>query len=506
MMTRVKTTRRWDRMSLDEMRAYQGKKLGHFLRTQVVPFSAHYRRVISEAGCDVSGFKRFEDIEKLPFTTKLDLLPTEDNPNRLKEFILAPSEELIRNALPRNEMLKVALKKVMRGGSRLKKDLLAEYSPATLLFTTGRSTGSIPFFLSLYDLELLKVTGRRICEVFELDPGYDRVVSLFPYAPHLAFWQVAYCGFATGVLVLNTGGGRVMGAERIIGAIEKMKPTCVVGMPGYFYHILRTAYEERRDFSFVKKVALGGENVSWALKVKIREILKDMGSADPKVASVLGFTEARQCWTECPGSESTGFHTSPDLAIFEVIDPKTQKPVPDGTTGELIFTGIDGRGSVVLRYRTGDIVEKGIEHGACPGCGRVVPRIHSNIHRDSNMKSLNISKVKGTLVNLNTLAAVMSADSAIEEWQIVIRKRNDDPFETDEVVLYCALKSGTSAADFGNRISRKVAESTELHLNDVLVTDLRDMLERIGMERNVKEERILDLRDKARAAAPRKIG
>lgn len=502
----LNTSRRWDRMSLEEMRHFQIRRLRRFLATRVLPFSAHYRRTLGAAGFHPASLRRVEDLERIPFTTKADLLPTDQNPNSLKDLVLAPSAELIRSALPRAEFLKFAARRLVLGEAGLRRRLLAEYNPTMVLFTTGRSTGSIPFFLTLHDLDVLSVTGRRICEVVGLDPASDRVVSLFPYAPHLAFWQVAFCGFGTGILVLSTGGGRVMGAERIISAIEKMKPTSVVGMPGYFYHVLRQAREQKKDLSSIRKVALGGENVPAALKERIVEILAEMGSRDPKVVSVLGFTEARQCWAECTGAASTGFHTSPDLGLFEVIDPASGRVLRDGETGELVFTSLEGRGSAVLRYRTGDIVEGGISHAACPGCGRVVPRIAPNIQRVSNVKTLDITKVKGTLVNLNSLSALLSGDPAIEEWQIVLRKRNDDRFETDEVVLYAALRPLASPSEFRDRIVRSIAEATEIHLNDVVVTTLEELLDRIGMERNMKEERILDLRSRARSTPERTTG
>ena len=51
-------------------------------------------------------------------------------------------------------------------------------------------------------------TGARLVDVMGLHSEY-RVANVFPYAPHLAFWQVAYCGMGTGTLTLNTGGGRI---------------------------------------------------------------------------------------------------------------------------------------------------------------------------------------------------------------------------------------------------------------------------------------------------------
>jgi phenylacetate-coenzyme A ligase PaaK-like adenylate-forming protein len=495
--------RNWDRRPFAERRARQMASLRRYLRTQVGPFSPFYRRKFAEWKFDPEALRTFDDLRRIPFTTKQDLLPSDANPAGARDFILQPTPELIRTRLPRAELLKFAWRKLRLGEDGLRESLLREYSPATLLFTTGRSSGSIPFFLTPFDETLMRVSGRRISAVLGLAAGKDRTVSLFPYAPHLAFWQVAYCGMAAGLLTLNTGGGKIMPTEKLLGAIETMKPTCVAGMPGFFYHLLRRAIEEGRDFSSIKTVCLGGENVPPGFRAKVEESLAKVGARDVRTASVLGFTEARLCWAECTGATATGFHTYPDLGLFEIVDPESGEPLPEGSTGELVYTTLEGRGSAVLRYRTGDVIEGGlVESEPCPGCGRLLPRIRSNLRRRSNVKALDIGKIKGTLVNLNALAELFSGDRDLEEWQLEIRKRNDDPFETDELVLYAALKPGVSTEHFVARIREDVRTSAEVGLNDVRVEDTASLLRRVGMETLQKEERIADRRPATSGLAP----
>lgn len=499
-------SKRWDRLAPDERRALQEHRLRKILRTRVLPFSPFYRELFERARIDPDSIRTLDDLRRVPFTTKQDLLVTEENPDGPRRLILQPDEELLRERLPRPELARLLGKRLLVGRRRLKAALMREFNPCTMLFTTGRSTGSIPFFLTLYDHAILEEAARRICAVIGIRPETDRVLNLFPYAPHLAFWQTFFCGLASGTLCLNTGGGRVMGADRLLAAMERLRPTVVVGMPGYFYHLLRLAEDQGRDLSSVRVVALGGENVPAGFKRKVTEMSERVGARNLKVASVLGFTEARVCWAECTGERRTGFHTYPDLGLFEIIDPATGDVLPEGTTGELVYSCLDGRGSMVLRYRTGDIVDGGIVSDACPGCGRTVPRIMSDIRRVSNVKSLEISKVKGTLVNLNALAESFTEDAEIEEWQLEIRKRNEDPYETDELVLRCALRDGADPEGFTHRIQSLVHERSEVHLNAVLIEDLPTLLTRVGMEDRTKEERILDRRNAAlvpgRAATP----
>src|SRR5207247_7837211 len=128
------------------------------------------------------------------------------------------------------------------------------------------------------------------------------------------------------------------------------------------------------------------------------------------VLATYGFTEAKQAWAECPlphGQPSSGYHLYPDLGIIEVIDPKTGQALPPGHPGEIVFTPLDARGTVVLRYRTGDFIDGGLAFEPCPRCGRTAPRLVGNISRSSEFKELRLEKLKSTLVDFNCLEHVL---------------------------------------------------------------------------------------------------
>ena len=285
-----------------------------------------------------------------------------------------------------------------------------------------------------------------------------------------------------------------MGGTRILEFIDRLKPTTLVGMPGYAYHLLRLARERSLDLSSVRLVALGGEAVLPALKARIVTLLESMGARDPRVVSVFGFTEARQCWTECPGARQTGFHLSSDLSLVEIVDPESGAVLPDGESGELVYTTLAGRGSVMLRYRTGDLIEGGLTWERCPGCGRRLPRLSSLVRRVSNMRNLELSRIKGTYVNFNTLGELLQEIPGVEEWQIVLGKRSDDPFEVDELTLHLALTQGIAAATLIDTIQRRARAQAEIQFNHIRIHNLDDMLRRLGMETEPKENRILDNR------------
>ncbi|MEQ8762971.1 MAG: AMP-binding protein [Planctomycetota bacterium] len=485
---------RWDRLSLPEIRRLQISKLRRFLREQVLPFSPRYRDLFEQHRLDPAILKTPEDLRRIPLTQKSDFLPTAEDPSRYRDIILQPTPETIERHASWSKKLGLGWHALRHGKAATRELVGREYRPTSLIFTTGRSSVPVPFALSLYDIEVLKVAGGRMMDVLEVDPAQDRGVSLFPYAPHLAFWQVVFSGLSKGMLILNTGGGKILGSDGILNAFQRIRPTVIMGIPGYCYHLLRKARRAGMDLSFVRLVALGGELVSPALKSRLVELLKAMGAQSPRVVSVLGFTEARCCWTECPAEESTGFHLYPDLNLVEIVNPETGEPLPDGETGELVYTALDGRGSVLVRYRTGDIVQGGLVHEPCPSCGRTVGRLGTDIQRRSNIKTLATSKVKGTLVNLHDLSTMLGSYRAIEEWQIVICKKDDDPFETDEMELYLSLATTASEDQIREQIEREMMMKHELRFNRIEFLPLNEILDRMGMETKLKEERIVDRR------------
>ncbi len=473
-------------------------RLRRFLELQILPFHPHYGELFREQGIDVASLRTYADLVQIPLSSKADIAPDADDPERPKRFVLQPTPETLKAALPLGRKLGLLAAKWRYGADEVRRRLGFEYRPVQAYFTTGRTALPTSFFLTRHDLGILDEVGARIGEINEVDPAEDRLVSLFPYAPHLAFWQVQAVGIACGTFMLQTGGGKAMGSDGILRAIEKVRPTYLCGIPGYTYHLLREGVEQGRDFSYIKTLFLGGDRVTPDYRIKLCDLLREGGATDPRVVSILGFTEARKCWTECVGGEAYGFHTYPDLEIFEMVDPDTGVPVPDGETGELVYTPLDGRGSIVLRYRTGDIVEGGITRERCPGCGRTVPRFSSNLSRRSNLTDFTLTKIKGTLVNLNVISDLLSGEPRVDEWQLVIKKKDDDPLEIDELILYLAFTNSDDPEESAREIERQILDASEVRPSHVEVLTRDELLEMIGMETLLKERRIVDLRARAR--------
>jgi phenylacetate-coenzyme A ligase PaaK-like adenylate-forming protein len=391
----------------------------------------------------------------------------------------------------------VVAEALLRGRSAVERRFEREYRPIFLTATTGRSSMPVAFAYTDHDMNNLRVSGARLIQTFGATTKM-RGVNMFPYAPHLAFWQVVYAGLEFGMLLVSSGGGKVMGTEGNINLIEKIKPEAIVGIPTFVYHVIREAQAQGRKWPQVTKVVLGGEKSPTGIRRRIVTLLQQMGACDVRVCGTYGFTEARVAWGECPTlpEESSGYHLFPDYGLIEVIDPETAEVKGEGEPGELVYTPLDARGTVVLRYRTGDYIDGGVTWEPCPHCGRTVPRIVGNIGRASNTKELQIGKLKGTLVNFDTLQQILDDTMEIGEWQLEIRKAHDDPHDVDELILHLAPANGANIDQLKEKIRARFQTEIELTPNRIEVHSIDDMLKRIKLESSLKEVRILDARPK----------
>jgi phenylacetate-CoA ligase len=477
----------WDAGAPDFWQAWQLRRLRDYLKHRVLPFSAHYRKLFTTEGIHPEDIRSMEDWARLPFTSKSDLTVSKD---RQRDFVMIPNQGTLRREP------KVLIHTLFHGLASTKRKLEEEFRPILLTSTTGRSSDPVPFVYSKHDLANLEVSGRRIMEVGRSDKEY-RHLNMFPYAPHLGFWQAHYAGLGYGTFMLSTGGGKSLGTSGNIALIDKIKPDVLVGMPTFVYHVLRQAVEEKKQWPNLKRIVLGGEKVPQGLRGKLRDFCSQLGSLGTYVISIYAFTEAKMAWAECPTlphEGSSGYHLYPDLGMVELVDPKTGEAVAPGSPGEIVFTPLDARGTIVLRYRTGDIAEGGLTWDACPHCGRRCPRLLGPISRVSEVRTLNLDKVKGTLVDFNMLEHLLDDMKGLAAWQIELRKHNDDPMERDEVLLHVTPEDGVNQSLLREQIIRRFHEVTEMTPNEILYHSLDELRNLLGIGRLLKEEKLADHR------------
>lgn len=494
-------TTKWPRLSEKEIRELQAKKLRRYLQTVVAPFSPHYSELFQQERVNVGAIRTLDDLRRLPFTSKTDLLNSPEHPQQGREFILQPDAEQLAHRP--STILRAAL----LGREKVKRGFEREFRPIFMTCTTGRSTESVAFLYTQHDLTNLAVGGGRIYEICEARPDF-RLLNTFPYAPHLAFWLGHYGGMEFNNFVVSSGGGKVFGTDGQIRLLRQLQPHGIMGMPTFLYHVLRQAVDEGLRCPNLQTIVLGGEKAAPGLKQKLANLARELGASAVSVVATYGFTEAKMAWTECPCApgEQSSYHLYPDHGIMEVIDPKTGEPVPEGHPGELAYTPLDARGSVVLRYRTGDQIDGGLTYEPCPHCKRSVPRLVGEISRSSEIKTMRLDKLKGTLVDFNVLEHVLDDSTHLDLWQLELCKRNNDPLELDELVLHVHKTDGLDNFKFTQELNRSFVSKTEIQPNRIVFHDREEMATLLGIGTQLKEQKVADHRPKTNGAAPHQNG
>ncbi len=490
----------WDHLPAQQYLAAQDQHLARFIRELVYPCSPYYRELLDYNRIKPNVIRSTRDLSCIPFTTKADVAPLPEDPAIPFSLLLQAPSRRMDEAGPSFRLRQRALK-LVRGGEAYANLMDDEFLPIHYHFTIGRTALPTPILYTSYDLRRMREAGRRLFELLELKRD-DLLINAFPFAPHLAFWMTYFAAEATGVPVLHTGGGRILGTMRILEALERLQGTVLTATPGYAYYLLRQAAGEGRDFSHLHTLIMGGDRLPTGLKGKILELLEKVGAEKAAVASTYGFTEGRVAWSECRPSamsreESSGYHLFPDMEIVEIIDPVSGRRRDAGEDGELVYSSLDWRGSVLLRFRTGDLINGGLVHEPCPYCGRSLPRLGLDITRTSEYKEFELTKLKGTLVDLNAFYPLLSGHKDVLEWQLEMRKRNDDPFDLDEIYLHVTPAEGMSQAYVEKELRELLLREVEVAPTRIVFHELPSLLKRLGLDTKGRERRFIDRRIEA---------
>src|SRR5256714_632202 len=284
---------RWAHLPEHVVLELQAEKLRHYLRTVVLPFSPHYREMFALHGIKADSIQTLEDLEQIPFTSKADLVNTPENPQKVKDFLIIPDQQTLAR---RPSTIARAL---LHGKENVKAGFEAEFRPVFLTSTTGRSADPIPFLFTKHDLKNLSSAGDRIMQVCGAQHDF-RLLNMFPYAPHLAFWMTHYEAPSFGLFCVGSGGGKVLGTDGHLRLMQKIKPDVLIGMPTFIYHVLQQAVESGIRCERLRRLVLGGEKAAEGIRRKLRNLSAKLGSHGVDVLSTYGFTEAKMAWAECP--------------------------------------------------------------------------------------------------------------------------------------------------------------------------------------------------------------
>lgn len=199
-----------------------------------------------------------------------------------------------------------------------------------------------------------------------------------------------------GAVVVPASGGST---ARQVALIMDFKARVLCSTPSYALAIAELAEQQGVDLardSALEVGMFGAEPWSDAMRAEIEARL------GLRAIDVYGLSEIMGPGVACECEAQAGLHGWEDHFLFEVIDPDTGAPVPEGEPGELVVTTLTKQALPMLRYRTRDITR--ITTARCD-CGRTHLRILRVTGRNDDMliiRGVNVypSQIEAVLVGL----------------------------------------------------------------------------------------------------------
>lgn len=222
--------------------------------------------------------------------------------------------------------------------------------------------------------------------------------------------------------------------DTLLSYINKIKPECVLSMPGVFQKLVERL-EEGNDTILNPPVALvsSGSILDEDLRSRLQERFRC------PVINAYAMAEFGLIASECPRQ---GMHLENDNVYVEIVDD-TGSVLPWGQSGEIVVSMMKNPAMPLLRYRTGDA---GTLVGDVCACGSRIPRLSSLLGR----KTICFRLRSGDAFSPICLNELFVAFPALSEFQIT--QQAPDRYE----VLIELNVSASEEADIGPRLGSYV--------------------------------------------------
>ena len=335
---------------------------------QQVPF---YGERFVAGGITAASIKSLADLRRLPFTTSADL----------------------RNTYPAG-LLAVPMDQALR--------------LHTSSGTTGRPKA---LFFSQRDVD----NAAELCARSFVATGVtarDVFQNMMTYGLFTGALVAHYGAEKVGCLVIPAGPGN---SEKQLALMQDFGTTTVHLTPSfalYFADFLDGKGPDARKLLKLRRAFVGAEPYSVETRDKIEQGL------DVEVFNSYGLSEMNGPGVAFECVERAGMHLWEDHFILEIIDPETEKPLPDGQPGELVLTTLCREAMPLLRYRTRDITS--VVPGDC-ACGRTHRRLARITGRADDMLI-----VRGVNVYPQQIERVLMAVPQVGRNYLILLEGRDD--------------------------------------------------------------------------------
>lgn len=390
-----------EQLARDEIEVNQANRLKRLLEI-IDGRNRFYNNKFADEGITVSSLNLPDDLEKLPFTEKAELIADQ---NSTPPWGTALSEPLANY-------------------TRYNQTSSTTGRPLRWLDTNASWQWMLECWKAVYQAAGVNST--------------DRIFFPFSFGPFLGFWTAFEAGTQLGAQCVPAGG---MTSEMRLGLIDVVRPTIVCCTPTYALRLVEVSKEQNQSetlslaASSVRVLIVAGEP-GGSIAATRQQIEHGWGA---RVIDHHGLTEVGPISFEC--WDSPGFvHLNENEYICEVIDPDTGVLVPDGNQGELVVTNLGRLASPVIRYRTRDIVIRTAER--CQ-CGRTLARLKGGILsraddmvclRGVNIYPTAVESVVRTVSEVVEYRASVTQDGALGTLLVEIEVNASNPNEVTRLV------------------------------------------------------------------------
>ena len=379
-----------------------------------VPF---YKKKFDEFGVKPSDIKSLKDLNRLPFTTKLDL----------------------RDSYPFG-LFAVPMEQVVR--------IHASSGTTGKQTVVGYTRRDINNWAELMARSLAAAGGHK----------NDIIHNSYGYGLFTGGLGVHYGAERLGASVIPISGGN---SKRQIVIMQDFGSTVLTCTPSYALFLAETAEEMGVDFKKLKlRVGIfGAEPWSEKMRDEIERKLNIQAIDIYGLSEVMGPGVSIECI-----EAKRGLHIFEDHFIPEIINPQTGQVLPHGEKGELVFTTITKEAFPLIRYRTRDI---SVLYPQPCKCGRT----HMRMERVSG-RSDDMLIIRGVNVFPSQIESVLMTIEGVEPHYLLIVDRQgtldtlDVHVEVNEKVFSDEVKNLQS---LGRRIEKEIKDLLGVNVGVKLV-------------------------------------
>ena len=249
-----------------------------------------------------------------------------------------------------------------------------------------------------------------------------------------------------GCTVMPAGIGQT---ELQVKILHDLKATAIFSFPSFTMTILKKAeemgYDIKRDFN-LKFTTGGGERHIQILR-KVFEDKYGLLVGDGYATADIGAV-AYDCGL------GQGYHYDDQECIIEIVDPQTGKQVRPLEEGEIVVT-LFSKVYPLVRFGTGDLASYTDE--PCP-CGRTAPRIT----RILGMIGEHV-RVKGMFVHMKEVDEAFSKLPEVLKYQLVLKLDG----HKDQITLNAETEPGVDRKALSQAINQRCQEVFKLRMDTI---------------------------------------